>query len=175
MDIEKLKQNFEKIYRKEADGVWRFCLWKTSNQEIAVDLTQETFMRFWDELAKGGLIKNDKAFLFTVARRLIIDWYRKKRAESLERLAESFDEDPFETPDEKTLGPDLGAEARYIVEKIKNMHPSYRQAIYLRFVEGLDTKDIAEVLGVSSNIASTRIHRGMKELKEMVNPEKTNI
>ncbi len=172
MDTEKLKVIFKKVYDKEADGVWRFCLWKTSDPEIALDLSQETFMRYWDELAKGGSIKNDKAFLYTIARRLVIDWYRKKRTESLERLAESFDEDPFETPDEKTLGPDLGAEARYIIEKIKNMHPSYRQAVYLRFVEGLDAKDVAEVLGITPNMASTRIHRGMQELKGIVNPEK---
>ena len=53
-------------------------------------------MRFWDTLCKEKQIKNCRAFLFAVARNLIIDWYRKKKAVSLEGLLFEGSEDKNE-------------------------------------------------------------------------------
>lgn len=171
MAIAKLKRHFDDVYGKEVDGIWRFCLWKVSDGETALDLVQECFMRYWDELAKGTEIGNDRAFLYTLARRLVIDWYRKKKPVSLEGLA-TEDDDPFEVPDEGALDAfQNGAEARRVIAAIANLDPSCRQAVYLRHVEGLGPKEIAEVLGITPGAVSVRIHRGMQELRKRLDPQ----
>src|SRR3990167_5856074 len=90
--IERVAEVFGEVYEKEADAIFRFCLLRTSDREIALDFTQDTFMRFWNSLVLEKDIKNHRTFLFTIARNIIIDWYRKKKSFSLETLMENATE-----------------------------------------------------------------------------------
>lgn len=172
MDI---KNMFEEAYKEESDAIFRFCLIRVSSREQALDITQETFLRFWKSLTAGEKILNNKAFLFTIARRLVIDWYRKKKSLSLEDMASG--EEDFVPPDEETSEENLfvGIEGRYILDKIKELPSAYREPLYLRFVEDLSPPEIAKILGVSTNAASVRVNRGMMELRKIVTDNNDNI
>jgi RNA polymerase sigma-70 factor (ECF subfamily) len=173
MDHKALKIQFTKAYEAHSDAIFRYCLWKTSNRETALDITQETFMRLWDTLLKDPKVDHDKALVFTIARRLVIDHYRKKKTESLD-ASHGTDEDPFDAPDEKSLGvAELSSEARLVKEKIQKLEPDYRQAVYLRYVEELKPKEIADILGITPNLVSVRINRGLEILKQMIDPGPT--
>ena len=166
---------FETIYEKESDAIFRFCLVRVSSREQALDITQETFLRLWQSLSKGEEIINGKAFLFTIARRLIIDWYRKKKSLSLDSIVFEGKEESFDIQDESTSESNLliGIEARHLVSKINELDRSHRDPVYLRFVEDLSPPEIGEILGISANAASVRINRGLKELKKKM--EDSNI
>ena len=90
MDNTSLKALFTEIYDKESDAIFRFCVTRVSSREQALDLTQDTFVRLWRSLIQGQEIRNPRAFLFTVAHRLIIDWYRKKKPMPFEELGGDF-------------------------------------------------------------------------------------
>lgn len=159
---------FEAVYESESDAIFRFCLIRVSNRDQALDITQETFLRFWQTLTQNKEVVNNRAFLFTVARRLIIDWYRKKKSISFGDIeSKSDDEEDFNPSDEMTLDKlHVGAEGRYLLDKINELSPGYRQAVYLRFVEDLSPQEIGDILGISANTASVRINRGIEELKQ---------
>jgi RNA polymerase sigma-70 factor (ECF subfamily) len=158
---------FEKIYEDLSDAIFRFCLFRVSDREQALDITQETFLRLWQSFSLKKKIFNERAFLFTVAHRLIIDWYRKKKSISLDSLLYTEDAERYDPPDETTVGTlELKAEGRYLLDKINELSPSYRHSIYLRFVEGLSPREIGSVLGISSNAASVRLRRGILELRK---------
>ncbi len=172
MDTQSITRKFTQVYDSQSDALFRFCLWKMSDREGALDIAQESFMRYWNEISKGADIENDRAFLYTVARRLVIDWYRKKKAVSIDKLSGDGDNDPFDIPDEKSIDDaSFGAEGRFAMEQIRKLDPQYRQAVYLRFVEGLPPKDIALILDMTANVVSVRIDRGLKELREMIAPK----
>ncbi|HEV7702431.1 MAG TPA: RNA polymerase sigma factor [Candidatus Paceibacterota bacterium] len=163
-----IKRKFEEIYSEESDAIFRFCLTRVSNREQALDLAQETFLRLWTSLMEKKDILNNKAFLFTVARRLIIDWYRKKKSVSLENIMYKDGEMEYEPMDEKTAkDSNFGAEGRYLVDKINELPPTARDPIYLSFVEGLSPKEIGDILGISANATSVRINRGLSELRKI--------
>ncbi len=169
----KITEAFEKIYGDESDSIFRFCLVRVSNREQALDITQETFLRLWRTLLKEEAIFNCRAFLFTVAHRLIIDWYRKKKSFSLEDMFSEDGKTSYDPPDEKTadnIG--LGAEGRYILAKINELTPIHRSVVYLRFAEGLSPQEIGDILDISPNVASARINRGLKELRKKTGYEK---
>ncbi len=169
MGMESIHRSFKKHYDAYADPLFRFCLWRVSDRETALDLVQDTFMRYWDAIASGQRVDGEKALLFTIARRLVIDHYRKKKTLSLDDALE--DADTTDIPDPSSF--DLfesAAEGRRALETIQKLRPSPRQVVYLRFVEGLSPKEIAEVLGISPNAASVRIDRGLKELKGFLDP-----
>lgn len=159
---------FEEIYEKESDTIFRFCVLRVSDREQALDITQETFVRFWQSLGKGETIENPRAFLFTITRRLIIDWYRKKKSLSLESLSYGEDETSYDPPDEATMNNlEVGPEGRYLLTKLEELSPVHRDPITLRFIEGLTPGEIGEVLGISTNAASVRINRALGELRKI--------
>lgn len=165
-----LIDNFESIYNEKSDDIFRFCLIKVSDRQQALDLTQETFLRLWQTLLSGEVIKNEKAFLFTVARRLVIDWYRKKKNLPIEVASTSVEEsEEVELLDEKTELDNIvvKAEGRYLLEKINDLPNSYKDPVYLRFVEDLSPPEIGEILGITENAASVRINRGLEELRKL--------
>ncbi len=159
---------FENIYKEESDAIFRFCLLRVSDREKALDLTQETFLRLWKSMLKGEEILNNKAFLFKIAHRLIIDWYRKKKSFSLESILERREDEEYDILDENTDTESLStqAEARHLIEKINDLPSYHRTPVYLRYVEDLSPVEIGKILGISANAASVRINRGLKELKE---------
>lgn len=158
---------FEKIYKGESDSIFRFCLVRVSNREQALDIMQETFLRMWKSIQEGKEIINNRAFLFTIAHRLIIDWYRKKKSISLDGIMYNGQEMEYDLRDETTTTERIerDAEGRYILEKINELAPTHRDPVYLRFVEGLSPPEIGSLLSVSSNVASVRVHRGLLELR----------
>ncbi len=163
-------QEFQAVYDAESDAVFRFCLLRTSDHDQALDLTQDTFMRFWNTLSKEKEIKNSRAFLFAVARNLIIDWYRKKKAVSLESLLIEGAEDKN---DLLSAGGEveINAEASYLIRQINLLDETYRDAVYLRCVEGMKPKEIGAIIGESANVVSVRINRGLRILRDKLEYE----
>lgn len=174
---ESAKNQFVSLYNAESDAIFRYCFLRTSQRDVALDLTQDTFMRFWDSLIRNKAdIRNHRAFLFTVARNLIIDWYRKKKPQSLEALSEEEDtENFFVLSDSSRIDIEMETEGRYLLNQIKALEPSYQQAVYLRFVEGLSPQEIAEILGISVNAASVRVHRGLEQLRKRTGYSSTEL
>lgn len=169
-----LKDKFESIYKLESDSIFRFSLIRVSNREQALDITQETFLRLWQCLQKGDDILSPKALLFTIAHRLIIDWYRKKKSFSLDKIISGWqeNEDGYSSDilDEKTTEDKIyqGVEGRFLLDKINELPHSYRHTVYLRLVEDMSPPEIAEIMGISVNASSVRINRGIRELKKLV-------
>ena len=156
------EREFAGYFDEYADAIFRFCLSKTSSSEEAKDLTQEVFMKTWRHVSIGGTLSHPRAFLYTVARNLVIDYYRKEKTTSLDQMTdEGFD--PVDARSEKTFDELDFARA---IEHIDALDELYREPLYLRLAEGLGPREIAELLGESENVISVRIHRGIKQLRD---------
>ncbi len=161
-------QAFSKLYTHESDAIFRFCYMRVSDRDVALDLTADIFTSYWQKITDGENIDHPRAFLYKIARNRIIDWYRKKKSISLESLADTETEEPYE-PINDNAKEDMGleSEGRFLLDKIKDISDGNRDAVYLRFVEGLSPPEIANVLGISANATSVRINRGIEELRKM--------
>jgi RNA polymerase sigma-70 factor, ECF subfamily len=165
-----VKQQFTELYTAEADKLFRYCVLRVSDRDQAVDIAQDAFTRLWDSVAAGEDIHNLRSFLFKIAHNLIIDWYRKKKAISLDALLEPEDEAlRFQLVDEHQQKPEIGADGRMMLEKIQFLDATYQHVVYLRFVEDLSPKEIAEIVKLDVNVVSVRINRGLNELRKMLN------
>jgi RNA polymerase sigma-70 factor (ECF subfamily) len=164
-----VKERFQKIYSENADSVFRYCFFRVSDRNTAIDLAQDVFTRYWDNLAKGKDIGNDRAFLFTVARNIIIDWYRKKKSLSLESLQEeNEDTEEFVIIEDNAKGAlDMQNESRFLLDKIKALPATSQHILYMRYIEDLKPREIAEALEIRENTVSVRIHRALEELRKI--------
>ncbi len=168
-----VKERFTKVYNEYADSIFRFCVLKVSDRETAIDLSHDIFVKYWDSLSSGTEVKSDKAFLFTITRNTIIDWYRKKKTISIEALSLGEDE-TFEsnlTSDDAEEILHLGPETRFVLDKFKELSETSQEVLYLRFVEGLGPKKIAETLKINVSAVSVRLHRGILELRKITGYE----
>ena len=155
------RNEFLAAYDANADAVFRLCYAKTSSREEAKDLTQETFVRVWTRLQNSSEhIENLRAFLFTVARNLIKDYYKKKKAVLERDLPEGMMEAvPTEARQE------LGAESALMLDAVKELADPYREALMLHLVEGIPIGEIAELLGERPNTISVRVKRGIEKVR----------
>ena len=156
------KESFEALFAEYSDVIYRFCLYKTSNAEVAHDLTQDTFLRLWKSMNSAGEIEKPKQYIYQIARNLVIDHYKKMKSLSLERLQE----DGFE-PRDATASSDILTEIALLREAIEKLEADYKEVVYMRFVEGLGIEEISETLGISANLVSVRINRGKKKLQSL--------
>jgi len=149
-------------YEQYADELYRFCYFKVSNQERAEDLVQDVFARYWQTLRDGQEVGNPRAFLFTMARNRIIDWYRKKKEQSLDQLQEEG-LDPIGSGASDI---ERSAELRSALEAINELDESSRDAVILRFMEGWTPAEIAALTNETSNAISVRLNRAIKKVQD---------
>lgn len=162
MNQSTLKNSFLETFDAYSDAIFRFCLVKTSNKELSEDLTQETFMRYWQSLVDGKEMTNKRSFLYTIANNLVIDWYRKKKSASLTVL----EEDGFEPADTTILSPEKQSEFAEILSTIDDLDDKDKEVLLLRYVEGLNPKDIAVIQEETVNVVSVRITRAIEKVQK---------
>ncbi|MDB5254375.1 MAG: polymerase sigma-70 factor, subfamily [Parcubacteria group bacterium] len=160
--------NFTRIYETEHDAIYRFCLMRTSDAEIAHDFTQDVFTRFWKAMTEEQDIKSPRSFLFTIARNLIIDWYRKKKSLSLDALLEEAGDDKSFVGGTPMDTVEISAEVSHVMRHLDQLEEPYRKAVYMRHVEGLKPREIAAYLNESANVISVRITRGVERLGNLM-------
>lgn len=161
MKQEELERIFMESFSDYGDAIFRFCMVKVSNVELAEDMTQEVFMRYWQYLRDGKEMTNTRSLLYTIANNMAKDWYKRKKATSLDDELESGNE-----PQDTDVGPETSAAYAEVLRAIEDLEPGDKEVLLLTHVEGLPPKEIAEVLGESANVISVRINRATKRLKQ---------
>ncbi len=172
--MRELQKDFEAAFEAYNDELFRHASMRLSDREKALELTQECFMKVWDYAQKGGEIRDLRPFLYRTLRHLIIDEYRRKKSVSLEGMVAGSDD---ERTVEDLLPPDESNTLEAAVERfdgkramaaLEELPDTYREALSLRYVEGLSPKEIGDIVGESENAVSVRIHRGLKKLKDLL-------
>ncbi|HEX4799230.1 MAG TPA: sigma-70 family RNA polymerase sigma factor [Candidatus Paceibacterota bacterium] len=156
-DTEKI---FIKNFSEYGDAIFRFCLIKVSNTELAEDMTQEVFTRYWQYLRGGREMSNTRSFLYTIANNMAKDWYKKKKVSSLDEKMASGD-----IPKDETARTEAIAEYQEILSIIQNMEEKDKEVLLLTYVEGLNPNDIGKILGEKNNTVSVRLNRATKRLQ----------
>src|SRR3989344_4505347 len=132
------EQEFILAYDRFSDAIFRHCYFRVFDADLAKDLTQITFMKTWEYLAKGKQVDNFQYFLYHVATNLIIDNSRKKKAISLEDIQEKgFDRgmDSRGTLDEQI-------DTRAILELLAKVDEDAKELLVMRYIDDLSPKDI---------------------------------
>lgn len=136
----------------------------TSTSSEAADLTQEAFLRAYEKLEKFQSGKNFFVWLYTLSLNLARDYARKNK-NYVENL--SVEEDAYrESPDQETSLIQK-METMALVQALNRLPEDFREALILRYREGLSMKDIAQILNLSVSGAKMRIHRGLIKLREV--------
>lgn len=144
------------------------------DRALAEDLTQETFIKAFGALDSFDPRYKLQSWLFKIAHNTAIDHLRRSSLATVP--LESGDPDAFDPvdfiEDLDAVDPHQTAErsdlARDLERSLGILDPIYRELLVLRHIEGLSYGDIAEVTGLPMGTVKTRLHRGRKQLAELL-------
>lgn len=167
MNNQKPKKLFNQLYDENIDKIYRFVFLKVNSQDTAQDICSEAFLRCWQVLNKNNKeLDNPRAFLYQIARNLVIDHYREKgRAQTV-----SIDVLPIMDAD-KNL--EQEAANRSDIDMVRTymagLKEDYKDVIVLRYVEDYSVPEISQMLDKSEGAVRIMLHRALKSLKNKVN------
>jgi RNA polymerase sigma-70 factor (ECF subfamily) len=166
---------FEPLVEKYKRKVFRLAYQVLRDQEEALDVAQEAFVKAFRALPA---FKGDSAFytwLFRITMNVALDRKRQRaaRAKSLgtedvppeewERTATTTDPDPEDVA--------TSVERRERIRKgLDSLSENHRAIIILSDIEGLQYREIAEVLGIPMGTVMSRLHHARKRLREILGP-----
>lgn len=167
------KNAFIQFYDEQAEKIYRFIYFKVDSEETAQDLTSETFLKSWNLFNKpaGQKIDNPKAFLYQIAKNLIVDFYRDKAKTEAILTSVNFDFSTLIANDDIIEKANCESEFEQIKKAISRIQPEQQEAVLLRYVEDMDNKEIAEILGKPEGTVRVLIHRGLTALRKVLETE----
>ena len=148
--------DMEELYNK----IYRYCYFKLYDKQLAQDITQETFLRFFQQNASIN-IRKELPYLYTIAKNLCADNFRKKSVESLENVTEEAIYNPTEDwINNLTL--------KSILSKLPQEE---QELIFLRYVNEISITTICKITGFSRFAVYRRLSKIMKWLKDELKKE----
>jgi RNA polymerase sigma-70 factor, ECF subfamily len=153
------QRKLAKMYNNYADDIYRYLYAHGGDKELAEDLMADTFMRALKNIETFDF-KQPRAWLYTIARNLLRDHWKKKSTLSLNEDLEIVDEsDSVEEIVEKSL------RANRLKSALDKLPSKESEVIKLRFVQNLSAKEVALVLNISAENVRIIQHRALKKMK----------
>ena len=161
---DRIKQRFLAAHDELADDIFAFCHARTSNREVALDVTQDIFLNVWDYLASGKTVQHLRAFIYRTARNKIVDYYRKHKSSSLD-MAREFGFDLSDSGYAVAYAT-TQADADFTMRAMEALSPQHYQIIQMRYVDQLSLDEIAFQYGETKNTISVRLHRALAQARK---------
>jgi RNA polymerase sigma-70 factor, ECF subfamily len=169
-------QEFSKIYDTYVEKIYRFVYLRINSKEEAQDITSQVFLNFLSKSNKITKLNTEdvvslQAFLYRIAKNLVIDTYRKKGQVTFSLDDENIDNKiPVVNTTEDKL--DDNNHLELIKEKLNRLRSPYWEVVVWHYLEELDLDTIAKILNKTPGNTRVILHRGLNQLKKGVENEK---
>ena len=158
---------FAEMFDRYHEKVYRFAYLKLPKAQDAEDVTSEVFLKVWEHIKGGKKINSLQAFIYQVARNLIVDFYRRSG-----RPMESIDETEIVIADRSDLTLQekmtLKEDMARVEGALRKLKDAYREVIVLHYLNELSLVETAHAIEKSPGATRVLLHRGMKALKSII-------
>lgn len=161
-------ENFEEILQTHGDYIVRLCYTYTKDWQMAEDLTQETFLRFYAAREKFRHEADVKTYLYRIAvnrcKTYLASW-RYKQTQLIELGQKLI------AKEDVALQVEQKEESMRLYEKIQKLPVKYREVLVFYHYLDWTTAQIAELFGCSENTIKTRLRRARQQLGQLLEEE----
>jgi RNA polymerase sigma-70 factor (ECF subfamily) len=143
----------------------------TGDSALAEDLAQETFVKTFRNLAAFDATRRLSAWILRIAHNVGVDAMRRRRIHIVSIDAAPSREGSHATEPAAPSTPDpveRNALQRALQSAMATLRPDQREAVVLRYEEGLSFEEIGQVLGIPEVTARSHVHRARKELARLL-------
>lgn len=135
--------------------IYQYCFLHIHDRDCAEDMTQETFVRFFEAVMNRTDIAKVKSYLYRVAGNTVKNYYRKKKELLLEKLSDTVENNAADI------------EVRLDIERaVARLPDEIREITILFFFQGLKQKDISDLLGIKLSLVKYRVSKAKELLSE---------
>ncbi len=167
---------FAYLVETHSPAIYRLALRMVNNPQDAEDVLQETFIKAFQHVGRFDGRARLSTWLYRIATNEALMLLRKRKADSISLEAPAGDEvpeeqEPLEIVDWSHLPEDtlLTDEVRaYLEEAVRSLPESLKTVFLLREIEGLSTRETAEILQLSEAAVKTRLSRARLRLREQL-------
>ena len=161
---------FGQLYDHYVSGVFRFIYYRVSSQQLAEDLTSETFVRGLRAIQRFNWQGKDfGAWLTTIARNLVADHFKASRSR-LEIVSETIPEGrtTVASPEQEVLSM---ISNEMLFEAVNALPNEQRDCVLMRFIQGLSIAQTAAALGRSEGAVKQLQLRAVRSLAKTVSED----
>ncbi len=162
-------QNIEQIYEEYFETIRKYLFCLTRNNDIAEELTQETFYKAIKKIHTYNGECKISVWLCQIAKNLWFDQLKKNKKIQFVDDRDLIDIPIDECVEDKVI---LNDEKNTIYKQIQMLDKNTRNVMCLKIIGDLSFKEIGIILNKSENWARTIFYRGKKNLKEVCNNER---
>ncbi len=171
------QQAFEALVRKYDSPLFHFICHFLGDYDLACDILQQVFLRFYTSLPKLGTSEPFKSWLFQVARNCCVDELRRRRRYAIDFSQLEVDKNDGESSLINDI-PDPGPLPEELMERldlqeclqsaIESLPPKFRAVVLLRYVSQLSFAEIGQTLSMPGATAKTYFHRAKALLRDVL-------
>jgi RNA polymerase sigma-70 factor, ECF subfamily len=162
----------DRLIEEYQHRLFRYLVYITGDPARAEDFFQETWIRVLERGHQYDGRHKFEAWLFTIARNLVIDWQRQKKAISLDSMLDPEEGRSIELPDEKAESPLhvylQGESDQRVQSSLERLPVHYREVLLLRFREEMQLDEIAKIQSTPISTVKSRLYRGLEALKGLL-------
>ena len=165
------QESYAALYDRFAASLYRLCYSLLMNEQDAEDILQESFLYAFKNLHRFDSRKASlKTWLYTIAVSRCRNTYRRKRFLTVD-ISQWFGSQlkaPLsEAPEAAVIRRDANES---IAEALQDLSPRLREAIVLRYGQGMTYREISEVMGCPQKTAESRVRLGHQRLRQSLQP-----
>ena len=158
-----VERTYEELFRETYDQAYRLARRMAQDGDLAKDIIQEVHIKCWKNRDALESAQSPKAWILRVTRNLAIDKIRQRRP------VNSLDDHAYAAPSGE-IQPDRAAEVEHMMEILKQLIETLpekqRIVFHLREIEGLQYKEIAQVIDVTVDEIKVNLFRARKKIRE---------
>lgn len=158
---------FAVLYHRYLDRVYGYAFYQLRDHHDAEDATERIFLAAMRGLPRfHDTGSTFRAWLFSIAHNTIANAHRTRSRRRADPLPDAFDRP---APDADPAGLVSRAdELRAVLRAVQQLPEDRRQVILLRFVDGLSSREVGEVLGRSPGAVRVLLHRALRDLEARI-------